>query len=399
MTASEPAAITCTGLSKVYRLGIANARTRLTEKRDSSDRDDREFWALQNVNLEVFPGDVLGVIGRNGAGKSTLLKVLAGITPPTHGEAVLRGRVASLLEVGTGFHPELTGRENVYLSSAIHGLTRRETADRFDSIAQFAGIDEFLDTPVKRYSSGMYVRLGFAVAAHLDPDILLIDEVLAVGDASFRRRCLSWLSSRRSVGTAVVIVSHNLRIIRQITNRAIWVDHGKMVKSGEPEAVVGAFLSTVDAAHSGSWGPRLSDGVSFEKVAVMSHAMEASLAESSRPLVVRLDIVISQPMKDLVLTLSLLKWDGTRALVAKTSDEQSLLKLGEHPGRSRLEFELPAHALTPGHYRGTLKVEGPSGIVGERPDAFGFTIVDSVKGTDDGRGGVLGPIGQWRMSQ
>jgi ABC-type polysaccharide/polyol phosphate transport system ATPase subunit len=204
-----------------------------------------EFWALRDISFEVQPGEILGIIGRNGAGKSTLLKILSRITEPTAGRVTLRGRVASLLEVGTGFHPELTGRENIYLNGAILGMTRAEIRRKFDEIVAFAEVERFLDTPVKRYSSGMYVRLAFAVAAHLEPEILIVDEVLAVGDAEFQKKCLGKMDdvSRRE-GRTVLFVSHNLAAVAQLANRAVLLEKGRAVFDGPVSAAVSAYLST-----------------------------------------------------------------------------------------------------------------------------------------------------------
>jgi lipopolysaccharide transport system ATP-binding protein len=203
-----------------------------------------EFWALKDVSFEVNAGDVLGLIGRNGAGKSTLLKILSRITEPTEGRVTLRGRVASLLEVGTGFHPELSGRENIYLNGAILGMSRAEIRRKFDEIVAFAEIEKFLDTPVKRYSSGMYVRLAFAVAAHLEPEILVVDEVLAVGDADFQRKCLGKMDevSRRD-GRTLLVVSHNMGVITSLCTKALWLDAGSVCERGRPDEVVGRYLA------------------------------------------------------------------------------------------------------------------------------------------------------------
>ena len=204
-----------------------------------------EFWALKDVSFEVERGEVLGIIGNNGAGKSTLLKLLSRITEPTRGRVVLRERVASLLEVGTGFHPELTGRENIYLNGAILGMARTEIRRQFDEIVAFAGVENFLDTPVKRYSSGMYVRLAFAVAAHLESEILVVDEVLAVGDAEFQQKCLRKMDevSRRE-GRTVLLVSHNLSIVEKLCRRCIWLDRGSVRETGSPATVIKGYLSS-----------------------------------------------------------------------------------------------------------------------------------------------------------
>lgn len=203
-----------------------------------------EFWALQDVSFDVQAGESIGIIGRNGAGKSTLLKVLSQITPPTTGKVTMRGRVASLLEVGTGFHPELTGRENIYLNGAILGMSRAEIKSKFDEIVDFAGVEKFLDTPVKRYSSGMSVRLAFAVAAHLEPEILIVDEVLAVGDAEFQKKCLSKMEQvTKQDGRTILFVSHNLITVQNLCKRSVLLENGKVKKVGETHAIIDTYLN------------------------------------------------------------------------------------------------------------------------------------------------------------
>lgn len=200
-----------------------------------------EFWALENVSFEIKKGDCVGIIGRNGAGKSTLLKILSRITEPTRGRIQINGRIASLLEVGTGFHPELTGRENIFLNGAILGMTRRDIQGKFDEIIAFAEIEKFLDTPVKRYSSGMYVRLAFAVAAHLEPEILIVDEVLAVGDIQFQKKCLGKMKNVTSLGRTVLFVSHNMTAIEQLTTSAIMLAQGKIAQTGSTSNVISSY--------------------------------------------------------------------------------------------------------------------------------------------------------------
>ena len=216
--------------------------------------EDERFWALKDVNFEVQRGDVLGIIGRNGAGKSTLLKILSRITDPTEGEVLIHGRIASLLEVGTGFHPELTGRENIFLNGAILGMSRLEIKQKFDQIVSFAEVEKFLDTPVKRYSSGMYVRLAFAIAAHLEPDILIVDEVLAVGDAEFQNKCLNKMDDVRGNGRTVVIVSHNIPMISELCRTAIWIDKGQIVKQGDFREITSDYLTNKKDVHA-YWQP------------------------------------------------------------------------------------------------------------------------------------------------
>src|ERR1700730_16467922 len=207
-----------------------------------------EFWALKDVSFDVKQGEVLGIIGRNGAGKSTLLKILSRITEPDRGRAILRGRVASLLEVGTGFHPELTGRENIFLNGAILGMKRAEIKRKFDEIVAFAEVERFLDTPVKRYSSGMYVRLAFAVAAHLDPEILLIDEVLAVGDAEFQKKCFDKMSEVIKSGRTILLVTHSMPLITKLCQNAVLIKNGVLQKAGPAGEVVNHYYSISDAS-------------------------------------------------------------------------------------------------------------------------------------------------------
>ena len=244
------AAILVDGLSKRYRIGEREkkfptlrdsvaAMFRRGEKRTA----DTELWALKDVSFEVKQGEVTGVIGRNGAGKSTMLKILSRITDPTHGFAEIRGRVGSLLEVGTGFHPELTGRENIYLNGAILGMTQAEIRKKFDEIVAFAEVERFLDTPVKRYSSGMYVRLAFAVAAHLEPEILVIDEVLAVGDTAFQKKCLGKIKDVAGGGRTVLFVSHNMAALRTLCTRGVLLRGGKLANTGDVTTLIADYLS------------------------------------------------------------------------------------------------------------------------------------------------------------
>ncbi len=210
-----------------------------------------DFWALQNISFQIRKGDVVGIIGRNGAGKSTLLKILSRITEPTEGQVRIRGRIASLLEVGTGFHPELTGRENIYLNGAILGMSKAEIRDKFDEIVAFSEVEKFLDTPVKRYSSGMYVRLAFGVAAHLEPEILIVDEVLAVGDAEFQAKCLGKMKDVSTGGRTVLFVSHNLSAIVNLCSKGLLLDHGRVVMTGDSQAAC--------AAYAGIWQAKEAD--------------------------------------------------------------------------------------------------------------------------------------------
>ena len=245
--------IVAEGISKRYRIGEYKAgyqtlrdalshAARRALRLEHVDHSLEELWALKDVSFTVDEGEVVGFIGRNGSGKSTLLKILTRITPPTEGVASIRGRVGSILEVGTGFHPELTGRENTYLNGAILGMKRREISAKFDEIVEFSGIGKFIDTPVKRYSSGMYVRLAFAVAAHLDPEVLIIDEVLAVGDYEFQQRCMGRIEDISTSGRTVIFVSHDMQAITRLCSRAYWLDSGRVMREGPSDEVVSAYL-------------------------------------------------------------------------------------------------------------------------------------------------------------
>ena len=277
-------AILAEGLSKRYRLGQLNTARDMRDlisdalyapfrigrrlargesARAPKPRPEGRLWALKDVSFEIKRGEVVGVIGRNGAGKTTLLKLLSRITEPTEGIATIHGRIGSLLEVGTGFHPELTGRENVFLNGAILGMRRAEIRSKFDAIAEFSGVEKFLDTPVKRYSTGMQVRLAFAVAAHLEPEILLVDEVLAVGDAAFQRKCLGKMETVATEGRTVFLVSHNMEAITSLATRAMWIDGGELRLDGDPHDVVRSYLATTRpelgaislAERNDRWGP------------------------------------------------------------------------------------------------------------------------------------------------
>jgi ABC-2 type transport system ATP-binding protein/lipopolysaccharide transport system ATP-binding protein len=235
------------GVSKKFRLernrpsSIKEAVLRLGKK---SDVDD--FWVLRDIDLDIEPGSFFGLIGHNGSGKSTLLRLMAGIHRPTTGTIESEGRLSALLELGSGFHPDLSGRENVFLNGAMLGLSRKQMAASMDQIIEFSGIGEFIDEPVKIYSSGMYVRLGFAVAVNVDPELLLVDEVIAVGDEEFQRRCMDHMNKLRAGGTTIVLVSHNTKLMADLCDTLGWLDHGRLMKVGEPEEVIEAYLEHVD---------------------------------------------------------------------------------------------------------------------------------------------------------
>ncbi len=300
-------AITVEQLSKRYRIGelqsaygtlrdsLAAAGRRLVRREHRPHYED--LWALKDVSFELGEGDVLGVVGRNGAGKSTLLKILTRITTPTEGRATIRGRVGSLLEVGTGFHSELTGRENVFLNGSVLGMKQRDIARKFPEIVEFSGVEKFIDTPVKRYSSGMSVRLAFAVAAHLEPEVLLVDEVLAVGDAEFQRRCLGRMEDLSASGRTVLFVSHNMQAVAQLCERAIWLDRGRVVDDGRSAEIVARYLQSGSGSGSSRAWPDLAtapgdDLVRLRSVRVVQNDEETGAVDVRRPVGIEIGFTV-----------------------------------------------------------------------------------------------------------
>jgi ABC-type polysaccharide/polyol phosphate transport system ATPase subunit len=300
----------------------------------------------------VAEGEVLGVIGRNGAGKSTLLKVLARITRPTEGLTRTRGRVGALLEVGTGFHPELTGRENIYLNGTILGMTRREIRRRFDAIVEFAGVERFLDTPLKRYSSGMYLRLAFAVAAHVEPEILLVDEVLAVGDADFQRRCLGKMEDLRSGGRTIVFVSHNLGAISQLCDRTVWLDHGQVLELGPSEAIVERYLRSVGMTGDKAVArlPETGKPIDIQTVGLTDLdgvTLDAPLRD--HPFEIRLELLARERVTGVDVAVYVRDRRGIQLLCEKWSDTGQRINCSSPPARYALRLALPP-TLAPNEY-------------------------------------------------
>jgi ABC-type polysaccharide/polyol phosphate transport system ATPase subunit len=307
-----------------------------------------DFWALRNISFDVQRGEALGIIGPNGAGKSTLLKLLANITAPTAGEIVIRGRLSALIEVGSGFHPELTGRENVFLSGAILGMKRREIVHKFDRIVDFAGVAPFIDMPVKWYSSGMYVRLGFAIAAHLDPDILLIDEVLAVGDMQFQEQCLARVRELRQTGITAVFISHDLTAVEQLCDRVILIEHGGIVRAGSPAAVVAEHRQRSMAQAEAPAPGRPAGSVSLTGIALQPAEGGAMCLRTGDPLTLRVTYVSPEPVADAVLETFFYSADG-KVLVCQqtTALDGGPLTLR---GSGAVEFLTDELPLQPGRY-------------------------------------------------
>ena len=351
-------------LSKQYRLGVIShgtlsqdlqswwAQVRGTEdpnaKLDLStakqaDELNEQFWALQDVSFEVRRGEILGIIGRNGAGKSTLLKILSRVTAPTSGSIKVKGRVASLLEVGTGFHPELTGRENVFLNGTILGMTKREIEDKFDEILAFAEIERFIDTPVKRYSSGMYVRLAFAVAAHLDPEILVVDEVLAVGDASFQKKCLGKMGEVAGEGRTVLFVSHNMGAVKQLCNKGLLIDSGRKKAYGEISETVQEYVSDSNKCLINYWSSSINSIKPLQvlEVYVVNHDdIRKSIFDLNEPIKIVIKHRCLQKLIGSVLLISIFH-NGTELIHSFDTDIHSERLLIRNPGVYIDEIELP----------------------------------------------------------
>jgi lipopolysaccharide transport system ATP-binding protein len=369
---SSELAVEARGLGKRYVLGERGRRP--------MRRHREEIWALRDATFQIERGQAVGVVGHNGAGKTTLLKILSRITVPTAGEARIRGSVGSLLEVGTGFHPELSGRDNVYLNGAILGMRRREIKAKFDEIVAFAEVERFIDTPVKRYSSGMYVRLAFAVAAHLEPDILIVDEVLAVGDASFQRKCLGKMGEVSSEGRTVLFVSHNMSAIRSLTPRSIWLDHGRIAADGDTDRVVSDYLAATAGPEEGLIdlsGERFRRGakatagrVRFESLALLSAGGDpVTMVRHDAPLRFRLTLDVHEPVRFLELYVRVKSPAGMRIFASFSDQHEGTLQ----PGRYTATCTFADHRLVPGRYTVELVARGadPEDVV---PSAMTFRV-------------------------
>ncbi len=342
--------VRCDRVSKKYRVpaGRRGALGMLWGAR-------KDFWALRGVSFDVHRGEAFGIIGRNGAGKSTILKLLSGITVPTEGEITIRGRLAALIEIGSGFHPELTGRENAYLSGSVLGLRRRHIAARLPEIVEFSGIGSFIDTPVKYYSSGMYVRLGFAVAAHLEPDILLVDEVLAVGDAEFQARCIRRIEELKARGVTMILVSHDLGAVEQLCDRAMLIDRGTSILSAGSHDVVTAYQRLAAGAAVAAVTASVEADPQDAPLRITGLTLRSAdgrpilTARSGDPLIAQVALQASAPHDDVEVTLSIYDFERGTLLVECTS-RSSGEALPVHAGQSAIEFVIPELLLGPGQY-------------------------------------------------
>jgi len=368
------------------------------------------IWALKDVSFEVKHGEVLGIIGRNGAGKSTLLKILSRITEPTSGKVTINGRVSSLLEVGTGFHPELTGRENIYLNGTVLGMSKAEIDGKFDEIVAFAETGKFLDTPVKRYSSGMKVRLAFAVAAHLEPEILMIDEVLAVGDIDFQNKCLGKMGEVAKGGRTVLFVSHNMGAIRRLCPRTIHIVNGTIVEDGTSDEVVHSYIFNNQKQEDGisikSFNKE--DAAGNEDVRLMQIEMLESSGNSrysfqmNEEITIKITYEVLNSISNFHLYLRLFAEDGTLAFCSGDWDEHEISNIKRHPGIYRQKATIPPNLLNSGKYFFTV-----IGMVPERGINFLEDSVISLHVNDVGgiggvhsvqRRGIFRPLLKWRDS-
>jgi len=396
------AAIIADGLGKRYRLGEGmhayltlreTVARRLRGRAIEAPRAD-EIWALRDVNLEIEEGDSVGIIGRNGAGKTTFLKTVARIVRPTVGGVRVRGRVGALLEVGTGFHPELTGRENVYLNGVILGLSRRQVRRRFDDIVEFAGVERFLDTPLKRYSSGMYLRLAFAVAAHVEPDVLVVDEVLAVGDAEFQRRCLGRIGELRQEGRTVLFVSHDTGAVGQLCRRAVWLDEGRVRRVGPAQAVIDEYLraslpqsTRVDAVvqAAGSLGA-LAIGV------LDGAGAPVDSPRRDQPLTFEIDFTTREPVRGLDLAVYVADTRGIRVVNENLSDAGETIS--GPPQRYVVRLMLPS-LLAAGEYTVGLWV-GNDDVRLFHGDVLRLSVLPLPEDRDH-RYGLVRPTVRWEL--
>lgn len=418
-------AIRAEGISKQYRIGKRESYRTLRdtlastftvpfrkagkllrgERVDAAELDEA-IWALKEISFEIERGEVIGIIGGNGAGKSTLLKILSRITEPTKGFAEIHGRVASLLEVGTGFHPELTGRENIYLNGAILGMRRTEIERKFDEIVDFSEVEKFIDTPVKHYSSGMYLKLAFAVAAHLEPEILLVDEVLAVGDVRFQKKCLGKMGAVAKEGRTIIFVSHNMGAITQLCERVLLLENGRLKRIGPSEAVVSDYLASSLGTEVASTWSNVSLETNHSKVRFKSARLlstdkqPVSLVTFSDPLLV--EIVYDVKILVSHLTISLRLCDSMNNILFESldSDLPEWREADRDPGRYLATAKIPPYLLRPGRYSlsafafiDDVKVfERQEGILRFNVSEVGYTLKFR-------RWGIVSPACEWEVTR
>jgi lipopolysaccharide transport system ATP-binding protein len=412
-------AIHVESLSKRYQIGLLQERRdtlrdalsstvqRLGQSKRKQAAQENSIWALKDVSFDIQLGEAVGIIGRNGAGKSTLLKILSQVTEPTSGRAVINGRVGSLLEVGTGFHPELTGRENIYLNGAILGMSHKEIDRKFNEIVAFTEIEKFIDTPVKRYSSGMYVRLAFGVAAHLEPEILLIDEVLAVGDAQFQKKCLGKMGDATGEGRTILFVSHNLIALRSLCARVIWLDSGKLREEGPSSDVITNYLQPQSIKkYEQVWNDPTSapgnDSVRIHRIWVESKngMAEGDLAREI-PISIGVEYWNQDPTAQLHVTLHVSVELQVVAFTTGSSQTPGWQELAQRLGLIQYICNIPANFLNTGQYRiKVLIVKDRSKVIFTLEDALVFEVIETKQREGAYFGnepGVVRPILPWEI--
>jgi lipopolysaccharide transport system ATP-binding protein len=389
------------GVRHILEYVFRNPARWLKQRRSESRIQQEEFWALKDVSFSINQGDVVGIIGRNGAGKSTLLKVLSRITQPTTGRIEIDGRVASLLEVGTGFHGDLSGRENIFLNGAILGMTKVEIKRKFDEIVAFSEIEKFLDTPVKRYSSGMFVRLAFAVAAHLEPEILIVDEVLAVGDSAFQKKCLGKMDEVARGGRTVLFVSHNMAVMRQICTKGLLLDQGRVRQAGTIGEVVDTYLSA-GTEHEGHWQrgkpvPQ-KDGIYIESASVFNRRRElAGHLDCTEGFTVEIKAQANGTFKKGQISLSVLNKEGMVIFTTCNSDGVGKY-LPIESGRHTYRVTVPGNFLAPDTYYIRVTGHQPHMHCYDSVDTLSFRIEDvgSLRSIfHDERTGLVEPVLPW----
>ena len=414
------------GISKLYRIGQGRRHDRLRDllaetlsapfrRSDSPDfgrfsdhhqprSGDEQLWALRDVSFEVRHGEVMGIVGANGAGKSTLLKILSRITEPTSGRVEMRGRLGSLLEVGTGFSPDLTGRENVYLNGAILGMKRDEIRRRFDEIVEFAEVERFIDTPVKRYSSGMYMRLAFAVAAHLEPDILVVDEVLAVGDAAFQRKCLGKMGNVAQTGRTVLFVSHNTLAVEDLCDRALWIKDGQIVEQGEPRAVVSSYVQTTMSSHTRRVWREDAAGPEDEEVRMLRACVRPAGGCPDDPITVHTPLELElkfrnlRPGGRLALSVALYNEQGICVFTSGTGVDRESHDLGFPAGDYRNVCRVPGDLLNDGMHSVSVYIDRNERTVLQHDAALVFDVRDAIEARHGWYGkwvGAVRPMLEW----
>ena len=413
-----PSVISVTGLGKQYTLGntaggysrltedISDAAARLLHKRPGEriEKSKRQIWALRGIDLEVASGDVVGIVGRNGAGKSTFLKIMSRITEPTEGRAVIHGRISSLLEVGTGFHPELTGRENVYLNGAILGMRKREIDEKFDEIVAFAEVERFIDTPVKRYSSGMAVRLAFAVAAHLEPEILIVDEVLAVGDSSFQKKCIGKMSEVAGGGRTVIFVSHNMGAVAELCSRAVLLDEGRLLKDGSVSSVLESYARLIgERGHERTFqtDPSLPAAIVSAEIS-NGDGTPTTTFDLTDEIVITIRYEVREAIQGLQLTVTL-----SRNLVdvVTSFDTDALSETPDRePGTYEAVYRLPGMFLKAGSYMARVAAGTPERLLQDAEGAVTFdveelTVNTNARGYRRERAGLVISPGSWQTTR